>query len=216
MHSTQQLLLKKCSLREGLYHPAGSQGEKRPKSFQDLNKLGDTLILAFKKNQLKINFVPRRGHLGKHSAERTGQVCLRNGPIQSQPSHERSRRDCRWLRGGMGLKLCLLLPVRSSEYQTAFNCSTRPVEGTRQRGRWAGALRERPQFDSSELSLQEERRTMKAESLSKSSWISCCWSQPFKTSISASFQPTSLSTYLDRTSSVCLWGSHGRLCWTPY
>lgn len=84
----------------------------------------------FHLNQLKNNFVPRRGHLGEQSAEWTGQVCLRNGPIQFQPSHQRSHQDCPWLRGGMGLPVCLLLPVRSFECQTISSCSTQPHEAS--------------------------------------------------------------------------------------
>lgn len=52
-------------------------------------KPGEIFILAFKKNQPKVNFVRKRGHFRKHSAEWTGQVCLRNGPMQAQPSHDR-------------------------------------------------------------------------------------------------------------------------------
>lgn len=77
-----------------------------------------------------MDFVPRRGHLGEQCAEWTSKVCLRNGPIQWQPSHQRSHQDCPWLRGGMGLPLCLLLPVRSFVYQTISSCSTQPHEAS--------------------------------------------------------------------------------------
>lgn len=40
--------------------------------------------------------------------------------------------------------------------------------------------------------------------------------QPFEPSISANCWSTSLSSYLNCTSSVCLWEYYGRLCWTPY
>lgn len=108
------------------------------------------------------------GHLGEQSAEWTGQVCIRNGPIQLQSSYQKSYQDCPRLRGGMGLPLCLLLPVRSFECQTISSCSTQPHEAS-----WMGQPsstgklehQQWTQFHSSELSLEGHWWTLMTESL---------------------------------------------------
>lgn len=96
------------------------------------------------------------------------------GPIQLQSSHQKSHQDYPWLRGGMGLPLCLLLwGVLNARLSAA--APHNPI----QPHAWGSTGKVELQGnDHSSVALSSPWRTLKSESLLKSRWTSCCWPQP--------------------------------------